>query len=362
MVLVEQQLLVGAAQLLDLAIRGDLRTRPWLFAVSATIDSFVFVDVHDIAPVWSRHGPMRTRRLLGAAFVAALCIAPPRPSLAETYAYLTVLLVGDGSGSYQTADGQIDCHIVYGFVDPREPCIGQYVLGETVTVHIVAATGSCVHQGIPCYSELSDAIPMQGDVTDPKEFSLLPYTLTVGTSGAGTGNVGSTPSGIDCPSTCTKTFLFGTNVTLTAVPDAGAYFAGWTGACAGKGSGCGLVISGAVSTNAVFGFGTPPPTSGPTVAPTPTRPSATKKPGATGNPPASGVATSVPTPAATPDLSAAVPSALGYPTSTVPGATNGTAGSSDITPIALAILGAGLLIALTVGLVGYALLRRRPAP
>ena len=306
---------------------------------------------------------MRARALLAAAFAVALCIATLRPGLAVTYVYLNVTLSGDGSGNYQSSDGQINCSMVNGVVGPQEPCDGQYVLGETVGVHVVPATGSClIYLGGGCTPEIITGYRMDTDVNDDyTTFQLLPYTLTVGTSGAGTGNVGSTPSGIDCPSTCTKTFLFGTNVTLTAVPDAGAYFAGWTGACAGKGSACGLTISGNLSTNAVFGFGTPPPTPGPSVAATPTRPSTTKTPVATASPASSGVATSMPTPASTPGASteSSTSGATGDLTPTSgPGVPTGTAAGSDVTPIALAILGAGLLIAL--GLVGYGFVRRRP--
>ncbi len=48
------------------------------------------------------------------------------------------------------------------------------------------------------------------------------------------GRVVSTPEGIDCPGTCEASFPFGTEVTLTPVPETGAAFGGWLGDCTTK--------------------------------------------------------------------------------------------------------------------------------
>jgi hypothetical protein len=62
----------------------------------------------------------------------------------------------------------------------------------------------------------------------------LPYhTVTVGKSGTGTGTVTSSPAGINCGSYCSDTFVAGMPVTLTATPDKGSFFTGWSGACSG---------------------------------------------------------------------------------------------------------------------------------
>jgi uncharacterized delta-60 repeat protein len=55
-------------------------------------------------------------------------------------------------------------------------------------------------------------------------------TLSVSKSGTGSGRVAGTP--IDCGSTCSATVSLGDGVLLTATPDAGSVFFGWTGACA----------------------------------------------------------------------------------------------------------------------------------
>lgn len=62
-------------------------------------------------------------------------------------------------------------------------------------------------------------------------------TLTVTKSGAGTGIVASAPAGITCGSDCLKMVPNGTLLTLTATPDAGSQFMGWSGGgCSGTGT------------------------------------------------------------------------------------------------------------------------------
>jgi hypothetical protein len=55
------------------------------------------------------------------------------------------------------------------------------------------------------------------------------YTLQVSKSGTGRGTVTSSPAGIDCGDNCSHLFPDDTTVVLTATPEAGSYFAGWTG-------------------------------------------------------------------------------------------------------------------------------------
>ena len=67
----------------------------------------------------------------------------------------------------------------------------------------------------------------------------------------GSGTVGSSPSGIDCPSTCSATFSGAAQVTLTATPANGWTFSGWGGACSGTGS-CVVTVNTAQSVSATF--------------------------------------------------------------------------------------------------------------
>ncbi len=66
--------------------------------------------------------------------------------------------------------------------------------------------------------------------------SVLPNsTVTVHKAGAGTGTVTSNPAGIDCRTACNGQFPQGSTVNLTAAPDFGSVFAGWSGDCVGTG-------------------------------------------------------------------------------------------------------------------------------
>jgi len=84
-------------------------------------------------------------------------------------------------------------------------------------------------------------------------------TLTITTSGTGSGAVGSSPAGTSCGSGCLS-FAAGTTVTLTTTPNAGSTFAGWSGACSGTG-GCTVTMTSNLSVTAAFNL---------TVNPTPT--------------------------------------------------------------------------------------------
>ena len=55
------------------------------------------------------------------------------------------------------------------------------------------------------------------------------FPLSVTKTGAGSGTVTSSPVGINCGATCSASFNNGTSVTLTATPDAGSTFNGWSG-------------------------------------------------------------------------------------------------------------------------------------
>jgi len=77
------------------------------------------------------------------------------------------------------------------------------------------------------------------------------FTLTLTKSGIGTGTVASSPSGISCGTTCSASFASGTVVSLTAAPDSGSTFAGWSGACSGTGA-CSVTMDAAKSVSATF--------------------------------------------------------------------------------------------------------------
>jgi len=82
--------------------------------------------------------------------------------------------------------------------------------------------------------------------------SSAPFTLSVTLAGGGSGTVVSNPSAINCPPTCSATFQPGSQVALTATPDTGFTFTGWSGACTGTGS-CNVNPDNGASVTATFG-------------------------------------------------------------------------------------------------------------
>jgi hypothetical protein len=67
-------------------------------------------------------------------------------------------------------------------------------------------------------------------------------TLTVRFPGAGSGTVTSSPSGLSCATTCSKSFTNDTPVTLTATPN-GSTFGGWSGCDSVSGQTCTVTLS-----------------------------------------------------------------------------------------------------------------------
>jgi aryl-phospho-beta-D-glucosidase BglC (GH1 family) len=77
------------------------------------------------------------------------------------------------------------------------------------------------------------------------------FGLSVTKAGTGSGTVTSSPSGINCGSTCSANYASGTSVTLTAAAASGSTFAGWSGACSGTGT-CLVAMTAARSVTGTF--------------------------------------------------------------------------------------------------------------
>jgi Nidogen-like/Divergent InlB B-repeat domain len=81
-------------------------------------------------------------------------------------------------------------------------------------------------------------------------------TLTVTETGAGTGTVVSSPAGINCPGTCSTSFVSGAQITLTPTAGANSTFTGWSGGTCEGTSPCTFTITASASVTANFGTGT----------------------------------------------------------------------------------------------------------
>lgn len=76
--------------------------------------------------------------------------------------------------------------------------------------------------------------------------------LTLSKIGNGGGIVTSSPTGINCGSTCQANFTHGTVVAFEAVPSAGSSFGGWSACDSVAGSSCSITVSGNRSVGAIF--------------------------------------------------------------------------------------------------------------
>lgn len=81
-------------------------------------------------------------------------------------------------------------------------------------------------------------------------------SLTVTLLGEGAGRVTSTPAGIDCGTVCTAPFQRDQTVSLTAQPEAGSFFLGWSGNCFGPGT-CDVSMSQERQVGAIFELESP---------------------------------------------------------------------------------------------------------
>jgi hypothetical protein len=226
-----------------------------------------------------------------------------------------------------------------------------------------------------------------------------PETLSVSSSIAGVGTFVTSPVGIDCPSRCSADFNYATDITLWVSVPKGYVFRGWSlGPCRGQGTECHWMIGTDTPVVAILEpdtpVATPTPTPHPTAKPTATpKATATPRPTATTGTEATPAGTATPSTTQAPDMTPA-PTDAPAAADPTPGATSTGAGagagqtaqpaptaepgavagggtdagsgagapvSRDTVAIVLAIVLAGLLIA-----VGVAVGQRRrsadPAP
>jgi hypothetical protein len=99
--------------------------------------------------------------------------------------------------------------------------------------------------------------PFDGDlngsaVCDMGAYEFLIYQqLKVNKTGTGGGRITSSPAGIDCGQDCSAALPQGSLVTLTADPDTGSTFSGWSGDCSGTGD-CEITMDAQKTITATF--------------------------------------------------------------------------------------------------------------
>jgi hypothetical protein len=96
---------------------------------------------------------------------------------------------------------------------------------------------------------MSDPLGNSGSTTVTVRSML---TLAVVRQGDGTGTVTSAPAGLNCPTTCSASFVSDSQVVLTAAPGANSLFTGWTGCDSVSGATCTVAMANTRSVTAIF--------------------------------------------------------------------------------------------------------------
>jgi hypothetical protein len=151
---------------------------------------------------------------------------------------------GTGTGSVSSSPAGIDCGAT---------CSSAFDYGTSVTLTATpdASSDFTGWTGAGCTGTGDCVATMDAARSATASFTLKTETLDVNASGSGTGSITSSPAGIDCGATCSAGFDYGTVVGLTATPDAGSMFVGWTGDCTGLGA-CNVTLDQARSVTATF--------------------------------------------------------------------------------------------------------------
>ena len=139
------------------------------------------------------------------------------PSEPKTFR-LTIRKEGDGSGHVSTDNDQL-------FPDYPEGTVVTLTANPDPESQFISWSGAC--QGSGQCALTMDAYKTV-TATFNKVISQATFRLTINKEGDGGGTVSASPSGLDYPA--------GDKVTLTATPDSGSTFEGWSGACSGTGA------------------------------------------------------------------------------------------------------------------------------
>jgi probable HAF family extracellular repeat protein len=155
---------------------------------------------------------------------------------------VTVSVQMSGTGSVVSNPAGIDC--------PRI-CSAAFSSGTALTLTASAGTGFSFSGFSGACAGSGCSLRLTADAQVLAAFAAIPkFTVTVVTGGSGGGRVASTPAGIDCPGACSASFFQGTQVALSAVPDALSRFDRWTGSCSG--ASCAVVVQSDLAAAAEF--------------------------------------------------------------------------------------------------------------
>jgi len=229
-----------------LTVTCTLGTLPVGAAASVRIDVTTYTLGVIESTAIAEATPAGARPAEQVARIRTSVLAPPDVQLSVTN-------VGSGTGTVNSSPPGLAC---------RTSCIATYPFGTTVILTAAGLdgaafsgwTGDCGGVGT-CTVTLMRAGQVTARFDPPASF---PLAITL--AGTGAGTVNAFPQSLTCQQgqVCVLTYPPGTLVSLTAAPQAGSVFAGWSGpACTGT-STCTLTLNESLRVTATFSLSTTP--------------------------------------------------------------------------------------------------------
>jgi PKD repeat protein len=163
---------------------------------------------------------------------------------------LTASKAGTGDGQVSSSPAGISCGTT---------CEASFDDGTVVTLTATPDASSVFSGWAGCTANGPNTctVALSQDQTVTAVFASNTPTLTITKHGPGSGTVSSSPAGISCGTRCQANFPIGSTVTLSATPDPGSVFTGFSGDCVATQS-CDLAMNQNHSITATFALNTPP--------------------------------------------------------------------------------------------------------
>lgn len=157
---------------------------------------------------------------------------------------LNITRNGNGSGKIYAPNNLtlIDCPLLCQATLPAASSIALQAVPDTGSQFSGWGNSGCDNASTGC------TLTLNSDQSLTAQFTLLRQQLTISKSGSGTVS----GTGIDCGTSCSATFDYGTSLSLTATPASGYLFSGWSGGCSGSTSPCSVVLNQDQSVTASF--------------------------------------------------------------------------------------------------------------
>lgn len=191
-----------------------------------------FIGAGTIVP--SSGGPLNPTVVNLAGCQTNISLTPPRLDFGMTSGPETATLANLSGNTLNIAGTPITGTNGSDFAVTSNTCGASLVAGSSCTLDLSFTSGGAgIRNGMLNVND--------DGACSPQQLTLIgqdtgPFIATLGTEGTGSGNVNSSPSGIDCGSTgtsCSASYAKGTSVILTAVADPLSMFSGWSQACLG---------------------------------------------------------------------------------------------------------------------------------